>query len=301
MSLFSQKFLFRDFKNDMIRYKVFPSAVFSHSIIKGSPAERMQKLYTLNNRLYSGIKENLVNTGRNSIDIETLRNIIYSVFPEKKHFSIVKIPKNLTQEMEASADYLFDSHDNIVGHIVEIPLKKKCFAMTDIPTLMHEMTHVFEKMFNPKIMKRSAALSYRLENGIGHQVNFNKYNNLYDRLYPIDYEVFTTQAEKTEILKSHREEILKFVRGKSLEEKLDILQNLRYQLGMELNAYQLENEFIDKMTPKGEDLSSLKVQVDKYLFKEKIDILKELTFNIIKKERNKIRINVMKRRLQDKS
>jgi hypothetical protein len=110
-------------------------------------------------------------------------------------------------------------------------------------------------------------------------------------LYGLKEEQFSTESERLEILRAREKEIKEFLRNKDVRTKLDILQNIRYQLSMELNAYTIENGYIDKMTPKGTDLSCLKIDTDKYLFKEKIDIIKRIAFEVIKKERKKIEKN----------
>lgn len=272
----------------MISYNVMNSAKFSYSIAKGSVETRLAKAQELNNQIYSKIKDNLISTQKNYIMLSDLKEIILSVFPEKKKFALDKISKKDEKNMAASADYLFDQYENITGHIVEIPARKNRFAMIEIPTLMHELTHVFDKMFNPKIMKRSANLSYRFDSQTKNSFSFDKYNRLYDKFYGSDYEQFSNEAEKVNILNLRKQELLKLLRGRSAEEKIDVIQNIRYHLGLELNAYTVENGYIDRMTPKGADLSELKTDVDKYLFKEKIQMLKELAFDIIRKEREKL-------------
>lgn len=278
----------------MMRFKVAPSAKFSYSIARGDVHSRLQKGQDLNNIIYSKLKEQFISSQKPYILLPELKSIIASIFPEQKIFSLVKINKKDLKQMEASADYIFDSFDNIIGHIVEVPAKRNKFAMMDVPTLMHEMTHVFDKMFNPKIMKRTAVLSSRYEYNPKFDIEIDKYNRLTDKMYGKDYEKFSTEAEKVNVLETRKQDLLNFLRGKSAEEKLDIIQNLRYHLQLELNAYTVENGYIDRMTPKGENFSNLKCDTDKFLFKEKIKMLKEVGFEIIKRERAKIHKSVNK-------
>ena len=265
------------------------TAKFSYKVSRGSIQNRLDKSKELTVKVFEEIKNLNKGTPIVSISLADIRNIITSVMPEHKPIIIRPLRKSEYKTMEAAADYIYDSGDNIVGHLLELPLKRKKLEISDVPTMLHELTHIFDKMLNPKIIARTTNLSKDIEYGTFSSGHVDSYNKLYDKLYPIKEEKFKNLAEKNAILQKTEQEIREYLRHKKINTKLNILQNLRYQLGLELNAYTIENEFIDRMTPKGEDLSFLKTDVDKYLFREKIDILKRIAFEVIAKERGKIR------------
>ena len=274
----------------MIRKPIHPEAKFSYSVAQGSVAQRIQKCRDFNAQIYSKIREYHKVTMRNTILFDDLMDMIFSILPEKKTILIKPLNKNNSKSYAGCSDYLFGTGNSILGHIVELPSRKKSLDLVEVPTFIHEITHVFDKMLNPKIMLRTL----QLERGLNKLTPVSdreiiRYNKLYDKMYGGDYEKFSNEQDKVEILRHRTQEIKKFLKGKPVSVKLGIIQNIRYQLGLELNAYTIENEYIDRMTPAGLDLSEIKTQTDRYLFKEKIEILLNMAFEIIRKERGKLR------------
>lgn len=273
---------------------VEPTAKFSYRVCGGNIQKRLDKSRELTERVFEEIKNLKKGEPLVYVGLADIRNIINKVLPENKPIIIRALKKSDYKSMEAGADYIYDSSDNIVGHLLELPLKKSRLKICDIPTMLHEITHIFDKMLNPKIIARTTNLSRALERGRFGGVQTENYNRLYDKLYPIKEEVFSSAAEKDLLLQKRENEIRAYLRYKDVRTKLNVLQNMRYQLGLELNAYSVENDFIDRMTPKGENLSFLKTDVDKYLFREKIGILKRVALEIIAKERAKTRKAISK-------
>ncbi|MBR6099150.1 hypothetical protein IKP85_05325 [bacterium] len=273
---------------------VAQSVKFSYNIAKGSVEKRLAQTRQLDEQLYKLIVNSQKQNPTGNVLLADLRNFVADILPEDKSLLIRPTNKKDLKFMEAGADYLYDSKGNITGHILELPLKRKKLQLGNVPTMLHEMTHIFDKMLNPKTIARTIKLSRELEGFKGHFGHVDQYNNLYDKLYGLKEEQFTTAEEKFAILKTREKEIRKVLEHKKTETKLNILQNLRYQLGLELNAYTIENEYIDRMTPKGEDLSMVKTDVDKYLFRETIEIIEQIMREVIAKERAKIRRSINK-------
>ena len=292
------KFFFSGFSVDMRMHIVEPTAKFSYKIAGGSIKNRLGKSRELTEHVFEEIKNLKKGKPLVYVELADIRNIITKVMPENKPIIIRALKKSDYKSMEAGADYIYDGSDNIVGHLLELPLKKNRLKIPDIPTMLHEITHIFDKMLNPKIIARTTNLSGTLESGRFVGVQTENYNRLYDKLYPIKEESFSNAVEKDMLLQKREQEIREYLRNKKVRTKLNVLQNMRYQLGLELNAYSVENEFIDRMTPKGENLSFLKTDVDKYLFREKIDILKRITFEVIAKERKKMRKTILNNTIQ---
>ena len=106
---------------------------------------------------------------------------------------------------------------------------------------------------------------------------------MYGVIYTRDY-----KKSKKEILQTRENELLKFLKGYSVKDKIDYIQEMRNTLIEERTAYTEEEKYAWILTkkhkihlPKFNEIGNLKG----YFFDEKIKILKKIGFEIIDKER----------------
>lgn len=271
--------------------KINPKVKFSYLAARGSAAERIQKSQHLTDKIYTKLKEHGTAPAPRFLPVQTLNDILFSVMPESnKCIQIKPICKEDARDCEALADFLYDRNKNIIGHSVQIPLSRKGIIVGDIPTFFHEITHVFDRMFNPKYIVREMNVNRALfKYNKSLKKESDKYVKLYIEIYGYDYEHFTNEIEKQNVLKTHKKKVLKFLKGKSVSDKINIIQDLRNLLKLEIHAHDVENDIIERMAPKGIDLSEYQVDTPRYLFKEKIKMLEDIAFDLIQKERTKLR------------
>lgn len=272
----------------MIKSIINPNALFSFRVAHGSVAKRTELTEQLVEKIYNGIKDYNKESKLEYITKDKFESIIHSKLPENKNIIVRKMNKKDGEMYEAFSGYDFDEYDNVNGHIIELSFKHKHFPLHDTFIFVHEMMHVLDKMLNPKIITRMVNLNNRLYNFPKIGSLTDKYNNVYNSLYGDTYEKFSTEAEKNEILAKHKEKIKRLIAKQPIKEKIDILQNMRYQLWLELHAFTIENKYIEIMgKTKNVDTSELKTKVELYMFEEKIKMIKEIAFKLIKKERIK--------------
>lgn len=246
-------------------------------MIKGNAEKKRQIVSEFNTKIYDAIMET---NPKDIIKFRTIKDAISKVLPEKKRIEIQRQAKRFKEISDGGSDFIYDVNENIVGQTLELPTKGKNFELKNIATLMHELTHIFDNFVNPKYIKRTNEM--------------NKYNlfsddfmNLYrDKLYHLEF--FQSEAEKQQILKERRNDIITFLQGKPTKDKITTIQHAKNFLESERNAYTEQLKFAKKLQKTGreidkEDLIELTVP---YLFNEKINMLKEIGIDIIQKIRH---------------
>lgn len=155
---------------------------------------------------------------------------------------------------------------------------------------MHELTHVINTLLNPKTTARVNGMYLRrtytenLSNIIDKKL-YN-YENIEETIPFISNKRY--KKTKKEILQTRENELLKFLKGYSVKDKIDYIQEMRNTLIEERTAYTEEEKYAWILTkkhkihlPKFNEIGNLKG----YFFDEKIKILKKIGFEIIDKER----------------
>ena len=104
---------------------------------------------------------------------------------------------------------------------------------------MHEFQHITDQLFNPKYLARNQDMANK-------NLLTNKYNNIYDE-YIYNYEAATNKNEKSYILKQIEYKLKEFLKGMSITDKINYLQDSRYSLIMENNAYFTQQKYAKKL------------------------------------------------------
>lgn len=126
-----------------------------------------------------------------------------------------------------------------------------------------------------------------------------KYQNLYDKLY--NYEYPTSKADKHKIIKLLEHKIKKFLRGMNISEKMDYIQDARYSLIMEEQAYRTQRKYAKKFHKKHLPINEyeLEDEISLHMLKEKIQLLTRLGFELLETERGKHAAKLKSKKLRN--
>lgn len=243
---------------------------------QGSFAQRQIKANNLTDSLYKSL-ESEITDDYSIFTFSGLLNKIYQVVPDKNLHFVIRT--NRSKNYGAYTEYLYDRNKKIIGVGIDLPGIKNSIRTTYIPYLMHEFQHVSEQIFHPKYMARAQSLSCkRLLN--------NKYDRFYDKYYYC-IEDCHSEKNKKDILENVKIRTMNFIKKHGISEKLDILQDIRYCLESEINAFTVEKQTAEML--KNKNLPYIKdslYDMPKHaMFREKIEVVKEIASDLIKSER----------------
>ena len=255
---------------------VNPNVKFSYNIAKGSSQQRIDAVGEITDKLCDKIIPRIHN---DSIKVDDFKSLIKSVLPESK---VVKItPVKTTKDYCGESDYIYGKHNEVIGQTIGIPFKRGKIKSTDIPVCIHEFVHVLDTLFNPKYVARTNKMNMH-----------DQYNNNYDKCFDILYhhETCKTPKEKEEVLTNVRKSVIHALTGRSKEDKINLIQELRNEMQTEYNAYKAESFYAKKLNKAGVtiDKDSLKDYSSDYMFKEKGDLLKQIGLELVADSRKSI-------------
>ena len=98
-----------------------------------------------------------------------------------------------------------------------------------------------------------------------------------------------SKAEKHKIIKLLEHKIKKFLRGMNISEKMDYIQDARYSLIMEEQAYRTQRKYAKKFYKKHLPIKEYELddEIGLHMLKEKIQLLTRIGFELIETERGK--------------
>ena len=260
-----------------MRNRLSPMVTFPYKKIKGSVQQREQAAIHLVDKFYRNFSQKFDSKGR--VPFEELQKSVDEVFEKKLYIKT----KSLTNvDFDGQSDVLYSPYSgNIIGMTIEVFLQKDKIDFSDMPTVLHEFQHVADQIYNPKIL----SLQQRMTN---KNLYIDKYNDLYDN-YIYVREEFANAKDKRNIIKQLEYKIRKFLRRKSPNEKLDYIQDARYLLMLEDQAYKTQRKFAKQLKKKKKPVKDYDLNNENklHMFEEKIALLNKLGFEIIKKERGK--------------
>ena len=254
--------------------KVSPNVKFSYNLVKGSISQRKVFVSSLNEKLF----EQLQPIVTKDMPIRKFKSIYNKTLPEKKKIEIKTLKES--KDFEGASDYLYDSRDYINGMTLEIPAQRSKILKDALVTVMHENTHILDTLSNPK----HTVLTQKL-------YREGKYDNKRDNWFlKVLYNEERPNSDKEAVLDDVKEKTRNFLKGKSNSDKILLLQDARYQLEQEQHAYFEQLKYAKKIKDMGEEVSEndLTDCEPLYMFTEKIQLLKEMAFDLISQERKKI-------------
>lgn len=267
--------------------RVNSAVKFSYNITKGSIADRQKLVSKLNEEFFYSFQDLFL---KGSPKLKEIKDVYKKILPERKRIKVLSL-KN-SEDTDGASNYIYGLFGGLKGQTIEIPTTKNSRVSVDnFVAIMHENTHILNVLMNP----RNTALAQKLYlNGM-----YNKKRNYWfeESLY-IDEDI-KKDSDIERILKLVKDETELFLKSQSTIKKIMYLQDARYQLEEEQLAYSEQYKYALK-------LNNLGYKIDKndlidcekvFLFKEKINLLKEMTADLIKKERE----NIHKTNLKNKA
>ncbi len=256
---------------------VSPAVKLSYDVVKGSPKDRHELVTRYTDKVFDDFMGKMDDY---SVSFATLRKSIDKTLPEKKKYEIHSFIPN--DEAVACADYKYDG-DDIIGQKLFVPAKNKRLPLDQVIPFMHELTHIFDRLTNPKI-------TARVVSGMAHNIYENKEFNklLSEKLYNYeDVSAFTSQSKRNAIIGARKRQVKKFLKDKPVEKQIEYIQDLKNSLTTEKNAFDAEHRYALKLQER--DLpapnDSLNNSREEFMFDDKIKMLKKLGIEIIQKER----------------
>ena len=260
-----------------MRNRLSPMVTFPYQKIKGSVQQREQAAIHLVDKFYRNFSQKFDSKGK--VPFEEVQKSVDEVFEKKLH---VKSKPLIASDFEGLSDILYSPYSgNIIATTIEVSPKKGKLDLSDIPTVLHEFQHLADQIYNPKILSRDQHMTNK-------GLYINKYSDLYEN-YMYVREEFTNEKDKRNIIKQLENKIRKFLRCKSANEKLDYIQDARYSLMMEDQAYKTQRKYAKQFKKKNKPVKDYDLDNENkmHMFEEKIALLNKLGFEIIKKERAK--------------
>jgi hypothetical protein len=216
-----------------------------------------------------------------NLDFDVLQKSVNKIYNNKIKISVYSLENG--GEFDAQSDIMYSPQtEKISSTTIEVPISKKKIAKKDFVSILHEFQHVTDQIYQPKYLARNQRMHV--------QELFNdKYNKLYDT-YIYNYEGETSKVDKKVILKKLKYRIQDFLRGFSVEEKLDFIQDSRYTLIQEDSAYKTQAKYAKILKKKHHPVlrEDLIKESENFMFSEKIQLLTQMGLDLIKEERGRL-------------
>jgi len=246
-----------------------------YNMVKGSVIQRQAQANQMTDNLYKLFEKDI----KDNYALFQFSDIIKKIFEIIPKNLSVFIKPNRNAKYGAYTENLYNHGRKAVGVAIYLPEISKSVRTAHLPLLMHEFQHVTDQICHPKYASRAQSLNRK-------KLLNKKYERLYDK-YFYCIEDCRTEKAKNETLENVKIRTMNFLKKHSIREQLDFIQDTRYTLESEIAAYKKENEFAQKL--KDNNLQFFKESLinvpERSLFAEKIQILKEIGFELIKNER----------------
>ncbi len=265
----------------MIVNKLISSVKLPYEITKGSFAQRQAKADAFTEKLYQNLSSELKDD-YTILRFNDLQKKITDTLADK---NIKIIVQNLTEENSQNCDgiceVLFNANRDIRAISIGMGGISSSVRSVHIPPFVHEVQHFADDIYHPKYLSRLQRLN---KQGLAGK----KYDNFYDTYYYCP-EIVESKHDKKDALKLIKNQTKKFLRGLSVSQKIDYIQDMRYSLISEIEAYKRQRTV-------AKDLKSKSFMVRDFdfedypkngLFEEKINLLKNLAMEYIVPERAK--------------
>lgn len=257
--------------------KLSPHVKLPYSQIRGTFAQRQNKAIKLTDKLYQELLPKFKN---GSSTIGEVQESINKVLGKDINISV---RKNTVLDFDGGSDILYSEFTGAISKTtLDINTNRNNKVMAeDLVTIMHEFLHLTDQLFHPKYLSRNQTMA-----NLG--LYTDKYNQFYDKmLYAREFP--TGKRDRAYIKRHLRHKIHKFLRKMPVEDKIDYLQDARYCLQSEYYAFQMQAKIAKRLNKKHFPINKkdLVKENGNFMFQEKINLLKQMALEIIKKEREK--------------
>lgn len=258
----------------MIKNNLVKSVILPYKQIKGTEFQRNQLACQFTKKIVKNLSGQLQGDG---VSLSKFSREFIKLLPKNLKMSI---RKHKSSDSIAALNRVFTNNDYIVSHIFELmPNKSGKIDVLHLPTIAHEVQHLADSLYNPKITAREQILAKR-------NMYKDKFLNFYEEEVYVP-EGYRGKKDKRMIMRIVEHKTLKVLKKMCIEDKINFLQYMRYNLISEKNAYKAGNKCAKSLNKK-----NIKVYEDElndhnkeYLFDEKISLFKKISSQLIKKER----------------
>lgn len=265
----------------MIINKLSPGVRIPYEIVKGSFVQRQSKANNLTDKLFENINSD-IKDDYSIITYEQLQKYINNILPDKNFKVIVQnLPDEYSGTCSGICEVLYNSKSDIRALSVGLEGIGNTVRSYYIPIFIHEFQHIADDIFHPKYLSRLQSLNKK-------GLNNTKYDDFYEKYYYCP-ELIESKRDKKDVLKIIKNKTKKFLRGLNISDKMDFIQDMRYSLITEIEAYKHERAIAGRLQSKGIKIKPfiLRNYEKEGLFEEKINLLKTLAMEYITKERSK--------------
>lgn len=265
----------------MIINKLASGVKMPYNVVKGSFVQRQSKSGNLTDLLYKNVQNHLIDD-YSKIDYLSLQKYIQNILPDKGVRIIVQnLAENKLDECEGACEVLYNVQKEIRAISINLGGTGNTVRSVHIPVFIHEFQHVCDDIYHPKFLARLQSLNKK-------NLANKKYDDFYDQYYYCT-EFVEFKRDKKDFLKIIKNKTKKFLKGFNIEDKMDYIQDMRYSLMSEIEAYKKGRAAALDLKSQGFMVKDgdLEDYPKDGLFAEKINLLKELGLEYITKERSK--------------
>ena len=267
------------FSKNMNYNSISPKVKLPTSVVRGSFKRRTQIARQYSDKLFEDLYPRFLH---GKVSFDRLQKSVDSVIGKKGTISVIKYPYDKVYAGAQDVN-ISEYTGKISGYTLEVNTDKKALDMSDFPTIIHEFQHCVDMLCNPKYASRYQKLS-------SAQMYGDKYNTVAENLF------FELEPEgsghkyKARLLNKIEYKFKSFLKDLPFIKKVDYIQDMRYELQSELNAYQVEHKYVKRLKRKRHEIlkSDLADGSKTLLLKEKIKLLNRIGNEYIKKERLKL-------------
>ena len=247
--------------------KVLQTAKFPLKICKGSYEERIALAKDLNKKFFNEISQKFKT---NEITFDVFTKTLKENTPEKIQ---IEVNEYGTKKGGCTSFKLNKSQNGIEGLLMffETNSYNKGIRLLNTDITLHETFHYFSHLANPK---HTARVCKMYEKGL-----LDKTENFYkEHLY--------TRKELN--INKLKENLDQFLKDFTLQDQIEFLQNSRYRMIEEYNAFDEGYKYLDKIQDEHSNLICEKIygrEKEEYNFPEKIKIVTDKLKEVIDKNR----------------
>ncbi len=256
--------------------KLSPTVKIPYSKIRGSFETRQDNATKMVDKLYKELLPQFNNHGH--LTMETLHNTVSKVLNKDIKVSIRKNNDNI---IDGGNDILYSEFTGKISKTtIDINTIKNKINRESLNTILHEFQHVVDGLFHPQYLSRNQKMA-------NDRLYTKKYDNLYeDLIYSRDFP--DGRKDKKYILNRLRHKIEHFFRGMPADVKMNYIQDAKYCLLSEKYAYSTQRKYAKIAKKKHFPFNAYELDNENknFMFDEKIKLLKDMGFEIIKKERS---------------
>ena len=213
----------------MIVNKLSESLKIPYLLTRGTVAQRQAKADILTEKLYKNLSEELKDN-YTIFNFEQLQKKLNEVLPDKNLKVIVQnLPAEHVEDCEGICEVLYNKNKEVRALSIAMNGISSTVRSIHIPAFIHEVQHVADDIYHPKYLSRIQHLN---KSGL----NTKKYDDFYDTFYYCS-EVIEGKRDKRDVLKIIKNHTKKFLRRLNIHQKMDYIQDMRYSLMSEVEAY----------------------------------------------------------------